>query len=52
MIPRWRAALTVLLWLAACDSGPPQLAKLSAEGVVLAFGVSLTHGSGARAEAS
>ncbi len=52
MISRWRAALSLLLWLAACDSGPPQLAKLPAEGVVLAFGDSLTFGTGARAEAS
>ena len=52
MIPRWRAALLVLLLLAACDSEPPKLAKLPADGVVLAFGDSLTFGTGARAEAS
>ncbi len=52
MMPRWRAAFAILLWLAACDSGPPKLAKLPLDGVVLAFGDSLTHGNGAPAEAS
>ncbi len=52
MIPHWRAGLVVLLLLAACDSGPPKLAKLPADAVVLAFGDSLTFGTGAGAEAS
>ena len=47
-----RALLFLLLLITACDPGPPKLAKLPAGATVLAFGNSLTFGTGARAEES
>ncbi|MGI9334392.1 MAG: arylesterase [Gammaproteobacteria bacterium] len=46
----WLLAV-VALGLAACDS-PPDLSRLGADAVVLAFGDSLTFGTGARPEQS
>ena len=38
--------------LAACSDAPPPLPRLGADDVVLAFGDSITHGTGARPEES
>jgi hypothetical protein len=44
----WLTAFLLLLFmLAGCGSGSPQLPKLAAADVIVAFGDSLTHGTGA-----
>ena len=45
-------ALSLSLSLAACSDAPPPLPRLGADDVVLAFGDSITHGTGARPEES
>ena len=42
----------MLLLLFACSDAPPPLPRLGADDVVLAFGDSITHGTGARPEES
>lgn len=50
---RWLiAAVTVFALLAGCGGGTPKVAKLAATDVVVAFGDSLTYGTGAKAEES
>ncbi len=38
--------LALLIWLSGCSDSQPQLTPLTSESVILAFGDSLTHGTG------
>jgi acyl-CoA thioesterase-1 len=50
---RWLVAVvTVVALLTGCGGNTPSVAKLAANDIVLAFGDSLTHGTGAKAEES
>ena len=50
---RWLiAAVTIAVLLTGCGGGTPKVAKLAATDVVLAFGDSLTYGTGAKPEES
>lgn len=50
---RWLiVVITTALLLGGCGSSTPKVAKLAATDVVLAFGDSLTYGTGAKAEES
>ena len=45
---RWLAAVVVAITLAGCSENVPKLAKLASTDVIVAFGDSLTYGTGAQ----
>src|SRR5690606_6434695 len=49
---RWLLAAMIMVSLAGCGDKVPSVARLAATDVVLAFGDSLTYGTGAKAEDS